>query len=302
MKLDKDKRRAVIVSTIVHIMVFIFLFLIVLSTPLPLPGEEGVEVNLGFTETGSGNIQSETPPPQTKVTPPKKVQPEPQPEPEPVQEEEKVVEQDTEEAPSIKEEVKEKPKEIEKPKKEPEKVEEKKPEPVKPPEEKVVEETIDSTQFEQETTEEIVEADPEPVVNKKALFPGSANNNTDGTNQGKAGGIGDQGKPKGFKDSDKYDGRGGKGNGPSYYLGGRGSLYLEEPANDFKEQGTVVVDIWADRDGKVIKAQVKSKGTTILDPTIRERAVNAAKNSKFEADPKAEALQRGIIKYTFVIQ
>ncbi|PLX10497.1 MAG: hypothetical protein C0598_10235 [Marinilabiliales bacterium] len=275
--------------------------MVALSTPLPLPGEEGVEVNLGFTDTGSGNIQSDSPPPTAKPTPPKQVQPEPQPEPEPVQNEEEVVDQDTEEAPNLNEEKEKEPEEIEEPKKEPEKVEEKKPEPVEPPKEEIEEKTIDSTQFAEDTTEEVVEAEPEPKVNERALFPGSANNNTEGTNQGVKGGIGDQGKPKGFKDSNKYDGRGGKGNGPSFYLGGRGSLYLEEPSANFNEQGDVVVDIWVNREGKVIKAQVKAKGTSILDPTLKQKAVDAAFNSKFESDPKAEELQRGTITYKFVL-
>jgi TonB family protein len=298
MKIDKDKRRGIIGSAIVHIILFISLFLIALRTPLPLPGEEGVEVNLGYTETGIGNVQSDNPPPQSKVVQPKKVQPQPQSEPEPVQKKEEIIKQDIEEAPSIEEKTEKEPV-----KKEPEKpivkTERKKPEPVKEPEEKVEEKTVDSTFAEE--TKEVTDPEPQPVVNKRALFTGTVNNNTQGTNQGIAGGIGDQGKPKGFKDSDKYDGRGGKGNGPSFDLGGRGSLYLDEPNTDFKEQGDVVVDIWVNRNGKVVKAQVKSKGTNILDPKLRQKAVDAAKNSKFESDSKAEELQRGTITYKFVL-
>ncbi len=295
MKIDKDKRRGIIGSTIVHIILFISLFLIALRTPLPLPGEEGVEVNLGYSETGIGNVQSDNPPPQSNTVRPKQIQP--QPKPEPVPEKEEIIKQDVEEAPAIEEKTEKEPL-----KKEPEKpivkTEEKKPEPVKEPEDKVEEKTVDST-FAEEVAEEITE--PEHVVNKRALFTGTANNNTQGTNQGIAGGIGDQGKPRGFKDSDKYDGRGGKGNGPSFYLGGRGSLYLDEPNTDFKEQGDVVVDIWVNRNGEVVKAQVKSKGTNILDAKLKQKAVDAAKNSKFESDPKAEELQRGTITYKFVL-
>lgn len=298
MKVDKDKRRGIIGTVVVHIIVIFALFLLALRTPLPLPGEEGVEVNLGYTNTGMGQIQKDNPPPVSKPQPVKKVQPTPQPQPEPEQAEEKIIEQDVEDAPAIEDK-----KEIIEEKKEPEKPEEKpkeKPESIKEPEEKPVEEKVDSTLIADQVQEE-VEAEPEPVVNKKALFPGTANNNTQGSNQGVAGGLGDQGRPKGFKDSNRYDGRGGKGNGPSFYLGGRGSLYLDTPNNNFNEQGDVVVDIWVNREGKVVKAQVKTKGTNVLDPNLKQRAVDAAKNSKFEADPKADEVQRGTITYHFVI-
>ena len=297
-KIDKDKRRGIIGTIIVHILVILSLFLIALRTPLPLPGEEGVEVNFGYDETAYGQVQSETSPPQAKPTPPPKTV-QPQPKPQPVEEKEELIEQNIEEAPVIEEKVEEKPEEVkEEPKEEPEEKTETEEEIKDEPEET----PVDSTYI----TEEVIEEpepvpDPEPVVNQRALFKGSANNNTQGTNQGIAGGVGDQGKPQGFKDSDKYDGRGGKGNGTSFYLGGRGSLYLEEPSANFEEQGTVKVDIWVDRNGVVQKAQVKAKGTDILDQNLRRLAVEAARNSKFESDPKAENLQRGTITYKFVL-
>lgn len=301
-KINKDKRRGIIITVIVHTLVFLSLFLIALRTPLPLPGEEGVEVNFGFTETGLGNIQSDAPPPQAKPTPPPvKQQPKPKQEPEPVAEEEEIIEQTVEEAPAIKDIVEEKPEEPKKPEKEIEKVVEKITEPIEEIEEVIEDQPVDSTFLTEEIVEEIPEPEPEPIVNQRALFKGNTSSDTQGTNQGIAGGIGDQGKPEGYKDSNKYDGRGGKGNGPSAYLGGRGSLYLEEPGTDFKEQGDVVIEIWVDRDGIVKKAQVKSKGTNILDPNLKKIATDAAMNSKFERDQNAEALQRGTITYKFVL-
>ena len=109
------------------------------------------------------------------------------------------------------------------------------------------------------------------------------------------------GKPQGYEDSDKYDGRGGEGNGPSFYLGGRGSRFLDVPKVTVKEYGNVVVDIWVDREGNVVKAQVKSKGTNVLDPDQKKMAVEAALLSRFVADPNAEIEQRGTITYTFVL-
>lgn len=294
---DKDRRRGLISTILVHLLIFVALFFLALRTPLPLPGEEGVEVNLGYTETGSGAVQSDTPPPQSQPTPPPQPKQEAaEPEPEPQQEENLV--QDVEEAPAIEEKEEEEPPEeiIEEPK------EEEKEEPV---EEKVIEEepeeeTVDSTFVAEEPAEEVPVEEPEPVVNTKALYPGSTTTG-EGTNQGNTEGPGDMGKPQGAEDSEGYDGQGGKGNGISFSLGGRGSKYLDKPSANFKEQGTVVVDIWVNRQGIVAKAQVKSKGTTVLDPDLRKIAVDAAKNSTFSEDPSAAELQRGSITYNFII-
>ncbi|NQU35920.1 MAG: hypothetical protein HQ521_22040, partial [Bacteroidetes bacterium] len=85
MKLDKDRRRGLIGTVLVHLILLVFLLLVALRTPLPLPGEEGVEVNLGYDDQGFGNIQSDVPPPKAEPVPvqEKIIQPTPEPEPEP---------------------------------------------------------------------------------------------------------------------------------------------------------------------------------------------------------------------------
>ena len=297
--MNKDKRRGVIGTIIVHILLLLCLFFIALRTPLPLPGEEGVEVNLGYDDMGYGQIQSDVPPPKAEPEPvqQKVVQP-PQPEPEPAEEE--FLTQDTEEAPSIDEEIVEN--EITEP--EEEVKEEPKEEPVieEKVEDKPVEEVVDSTLL----AEEIVEDTPvieeqKPVVNTRALYTGSSSTDGEGTPQGITEGSGDQGKPHGYKDVDDYTGQGGSGNGISFSLGGRGSLFLEKPSAKFNEQGTVVVSIWVDRDGKVQKAQVSQRGTTVVDPNLKKIAVDAAYNSTFAKDNNAAELQRGTITYNFVL-
>jgi outer membrane biosynthesis protein TonB len=299
---DKDRRRGLIATTLVHILILFALFFLALRTPLPLPGEAGVEVNLGYDEQGVGNIQSESAPPESQPTPPPQPVPQEIIEPEPEIIEEEIVTQDIEEAPVIEEEiVEDEPEEIiEEPKEEPEP--EKEPEII---EEEIVEELpekpVDST-FVSETeelVEEVVE-EPKPVVNQRALYPGTSTNKT-GTNQGNTQGAGDMGKPQGYKDSDKYDGRGGEGNGPSFYLGGRGGKYIETPSVKVTERGTVTVDIWVDRQGNVAKAQINYKGTDVIDAQQRKIAVDAALNSKFDEDPSAPEQQRGTISYTFIL-
>ena len=299
MKVDKDRKKGIIGTVTIHLLLLIFILLAALRTPLPLPGEEGVEVNLGYDDWGYGKVQSEAPPPMSEPTPVQKkvVQPPAEPEPEPVEEE--IITQDIEEAPVIEEEVIEK-----EPEKEPEEeiVEEKKPDPI--PEEVIedepVEDIVDSVFVQEETVEDTPVEEPKPVVNKRALYTGSTSD-TQGTNQGITEGAGDQGKPHGYKESDDYDGLGGSGNGINADLGGRGDTFLEKPTAKFKEQGTVVVSIWVNRDGIVTKAQVKAKGTNVLDKNLRKIAIEAALNSTFVEDNTAAELQRGTITYNFVL-
>ncbi|MBU2649954.1 MAG: energy transducer TonB, partial [Bacteroidetes bacterium] len=100
----RNKIKAIAGSIIFHIAILVALIFLGLSTPLPLPGEEGVEVNLGSSDVGMGNIQEESPAPSTP--------PPPRPQPAEPQEEvvkEEVITQEVEEAPAIVEE--EKPKE-----------------------------------------------------------------------------------------------------------------------------------------------------------------------------------------------
>jgi len=293
---DKDRRRGIIGTVIVHVLLLAALFLLALKTPLPLPGEEGVEVNLGYDDTGFGDIQTESPAQQTETPPPPP--PQEMTEPEPLPQKEDYITQNVEDTPALDEEINEE----KKTEQEPEETIEEPIEPEKEIVEEIKETPVDSSQvYAEEVIEEPTpEPEPEPVVNEKALFKGSSKNNN-GTNQGIAGGIGDQGKPHGFPDSNKYDGQGGMGNGISYSLGGRGSKYIDKPSASFKEQGTVKVDIWVDRQGNVVKASINRKGTIVVDENMYQIAINAAKNSTFAEDLNAAELQRGSITYNFIL-
>ena len=98
----------------------------------------------------------------------------------------------------------------------------------------------------------------------------------------------------------KYDGNGGKGNGVGYDLGGRGSKNLPKPPQDFPEEGHIVVNIWVDRAGNVVRTSI-AKGTDISNTDMQNKALDAAKKSKFVADQNAPEEQHGTITYTFVI-
>lgn len=271
--IDKNKKQAIAGTILVHLLVFLALFFLALRTPLPLPGEEGVEVNLGYSDQGMGQIQ-----PEKQEIAASAARPVPQVIENPVKDE--VVTQQTEEAPALPEKIVEKPKTkpvekpIEKPRVEPA------PKPVPEPE---------------------PVAEPEPQVNQRALFRGSTSGTSTGS-EGITGQPGDQGRPDGLRDVQRYEGQGGLGDGASFSLGGRGAKYLERPSSNFSEQGDVVVDIWVDRKGVVQRAEVSLRGTTILDTKLRNLAVKAALNSVFAEDPKAALQQKGTITYTFIIR
>ena len=142
--------------------------------------------------------------------------------------------------------------------------------------------------------------EPKPTVNQRALFKGS-NNPQAGGSEGITGQPGDQGKPNGLAGVRQYEGNGGKGNGTGYDLGGRGAKSLHRPNDDFSEEGIVVVDIWVDRQGKVTRAEVATKGTTVINSDMRQKAKQAALRSSFASDPNAPEEQHGTITYTFVI-
>ena len=295
---DKDRRRGMIGATVVHLLLFVALLFLALRTPLPLPGEEGVEVNLGYDDAGFGDIQTESPPQQTEAPPP--IPQQEISEPKPLIEEEEYITQDIEETPVIEEE---KTEEIEEePEPEPEEIIEEIPEKQEKIIEEIKETPVDSALIytEKVVEEPVPEPEPDPVVNERALFKGNSKN-TNGNSQGITQGTGDQGKPHGFEGSNKYDGQGGLGDGISFSLGGRGSKFLDKPSANFKEQGTVKVDIWVDRNGNVIKAAVNRKGTNIIEPAMHQIAINAAKNSTFAKDSNAAELQRGSITYNFIL-
>lgn len=275
---DKDKRRAFVATVIFHSLLLLGLLFMALTTPLPLPGEEGVEVDLGYSDQGSGWEQPDVSVPESAPPPIPKMQPA---QPEAIEEE--VVTTDEPEVPNIEEVEEEKPEE---------KPEIKQEEEIEQPEE--VQEEVE------EIPEEIPE-EPKPVVNQRALFKGAISSDTQNS-EGITGKPGDQGRPDGLKDVKRYDGQGGKGNGPAFSLGGRGAKYLEVPTREFSEQGDVVVEIWVDKIGIVKKATVSAKGTTVIDPDMRNIAVRAALNSTFSEDPTATDLQKGTITYTFIIR
>lgn len=258
----KDKAKGIIITIVFHAGILAILLLMALRTPLPLPEEEGVEVNLGYSDEGMGDVQPLYPsvPEDQSSEEPEQASETVIPEETPTEQvEEEVVKQTTEEAPPIDN-----------------KVIEKKPEEKPAPE--------------------------PPKVNQRALYKGKSNN-TGGAStggEGITGKPGDQGNPNGIPGSMNYEGEGGSGSGISYNLGSRKAKALPKPDYTSKEQGKVVVNIWVDRNGKVIRAEAGAKGTNVSDSKLWDLARRAALQSTFDPDPNAADLQTGTITYNFI--
>ena len=171
-----------------------------------------------------------------------------------------------------------------------------KPQPQQPKEETVTQDTEEAPAIEEPKPKK-----EEPKVNERALFKPVNKPTEQPSSEGNTGTPGDQGNPNGGQNINNYEGQGGAGGGPSYDLGGRNAKSLHRPSSDFNEEGTIVVDIWVDRDGRVANAQI-GKGTDITNARMRQTAINAAKASVFAPDKDAAELQKGTITYKFIIR
>lgn len=169
----------------------------------------------------------------------------------------------------------------------------------KPQPQQVKEETVTQDTEEAPSLDTAKPKKEEPKVNERALYK-PVKNQEQASSEGNTDTPGDQGNPNGGKDIANYEGQGGAGGGPSYDLGGRGAKSLPRPSNNFTEEGTIVVDIWVDRDGRVQNAKI-GKGTNITNSTMRQTAINAALSSVFTPDKNAAELQKGTITYKFII-
>ncbi len=267
----KHKKKSMAITVVLHVIILLLLFYVGLSYLDP-PPENGIAINFGTMDTGSGKIQ-----PTEKI----KTAPKPTTTKPVVQQKaeikEEVVTQDNEEAPVIKkEEKKEEVKEVveEVPKKE---------EPVEEPEKK-----------------------PDPKPDKSttdalsSLINGPKSNGVDQGGEGDDKTGGDKGDPNGDPNAKSYygNGKGLDGDG-NYLLGGRKALNKKKIVQDCNEAGTVVVSIEVDRNGRVIKAMPGVRGTTNNSPCLLDPAKRAALATIFNKDDKAPSKQIGKIIYRF---
>ena len=145
---------------------------------------------------------------------------------------------------------------------------------------------------------------PEPVqekpIDRRALFS-AANNKTekDTLAAQTAREISDalkEGHPQGNTKTGETQGE------PKAKLAGRTlNGTLPKPGAKFEKSGIVVVDIWVDNYGTVVKAEAGGEGTNITDALLWNEARKAAMKASFNMSAEAPAMQKGTITYIFKI-
>ncbi len=277
---DKDRRRGIIVSAVVHIALFLVFLFFGLSYMEPKP-EDGIVINFGNSETGFGD-EADGGPQSSESTA------QPQSTPEQIETPAEATEspsltQDVMDAPSL-EENKPKQQKTEKPK------EEVKPKKVEPTPEELERRRKEA---EQEAKRKEMEARFAKVSSSKS------------GGEGVKDGAGDQGDPTGDPNSQNRTGSsgGGGGNG-NYMLGGRQALSKPKPEYQCDAEGRVVVKIYVDRQGKVTRAIPGEKvpngsATTTTSSCLFDKAKAAAMRTTWQGDSDAPNLQIGYIIYNF---
>ena len=129
---------------------------------------------------------------------------------------------------------------------------------------------------------------------------------TDGQNSGGHGNDGlpgDKGDPNGSLYANSFYGNGtgngtGSGNGTGWGLAGRKLSGNSKKMQDCNEEGKVVVKIWVNRQGTVIRAE-RSQGTTNTNPCLVNPAIATAKTFKWQPDANAPETQIGFVVVNF---
>jgi TonB family protein len=265
-----SKTRSILGSVIIHAILLVLLLLFGFRTPLPLPAEQGILINFGTSDQGSGIAEpkpavaasNET----AKQTPSETVKETP-------------LTQDFEEAATIPT-----PKPVVKPK----------------PETKPKPKPVETVKPQNEQPKPVEEKPRE--VNQQALFPGQKPGGSN-TGEGETGNPGNQGSVDGSTESNSHiGGPVGGGDGISFSLGGRSRLSLPSPEYPKQKSGRVVVEVTVDRNGNVTKATGGVKGSTTTDIDLVKAAERAALLAKFNVKSDAPAEQIGTITYVFRLQ
>lgn len=298
----KDKRRGIIGTAIFHIILLTLLIVLGFHTPLPLPGEEGILINFGYDEAGSGEVEPSKP--STPVKPVEEVQTTPPPveqsqTPTPVEAKEEILTQDFEKTVAIESKKETKPKvktkeEIEAENKIKEEIEKKRLADLE--QKRIAEEERKAKEEEQRKIDEINNRI------KNTFGQGKSDSENKSTGEGEGTYKGNQGKETGSVDSKNHgEGKGLGNKGISYSLEGRTSKMLPKPEDTSQKEGVVVVEIRVDGNGDVISANPGAKGSTTLDEYLCDVAKKAALKAKFSAKPNAPD-QIGSITYHFVLE
>lgn len=275
---EKEKNmKALGLTAFVTGALFLLFFLVSWTIPMPPPPpvDEGIEVNLGNSETGFGTVPPQIPgemssQTETNVQAPPTTQAAAETQPE-------VADNNEPDAPVVHTSPK--------------------------PETKKNPVASENTAAKKNNDKPVVNTAPKPAK-PKAVYAGGKSteggNNADSYNkardQGIAGGKGDQGKPNGNPNSDSYTGNGGTGtSGVSITngLSGRKPVGNTRFEDTYKYGGTVLVNVTVDENGNVIAKSLK-QGSPF--PDINKIALRRAGEIKFS---KGSEVQTGTIQIKF---
>ncbi len=137
------------------------------------------------------------------------------------------------------------------------------------------------------------EVDEEQSLVEKALEGNGKGGGGEGDDQ-VAGNEGDpEGQPKG---------RGTLGGWGEWKLSGRKIKKHSKPEKHKNEEGVVVLKIWVDRSGKVVRTSFNASKSTTTSQYLKDLAVDAAKRWKFNQEQDAAVEQVGEIAIDFTVE
>lgn len=323
----RKHKRGIIGTLLYHVLILLMLIFLGFFTPLPLPGEEGILVNFGDSDVGSGVREPSpvrnTPQPQQTVQQEEKEEVPPPPPPaqprtsQPKAAEEVAMTQDYEETVALKaaeekkrEEDRKRQEQLEEERRQQQIEREREAERIRQQQE--LAERLRREEEAQRKAQEEEERKINEITNRVqgAFSSNSASGtggegNNDGRSQGATFPGGNQGTPTGDPNAGSFgqggSGSGAQGTGPSYSLSGRSARNLPRPNYPGDDEGVVVVNITVDKYGKVTAAEPGARGTTIMNERFWNEAKQAALKANFNADDNAPAFQQGTITYRFVL-
>lgn len=257
-KTEEEKKAFAITTTIFVVLFFMFFYLGL--TSLDPPPENGIAVNFGTTNAGSGEVQPTEPVQSAPIATASK----------PIEAiADDVLSQDVEDAVVLKESKK----------KQLTKSDSKEFEKAKP---------IETAKPSRSTSDALSSILNGPKSDGKAIG-GQGNDITPG----------DKGSPAGNPYANSFYGSGsGSGSGSGWGLNGRSISSRGKVVQNCNEFGTVVVQITVNRNGNVIAAKY-TKGTTNTNPCLIEPALETARKYKWQPDINAPATQIGFITVNF---
>ncbi len=295
---NKDKRRSLAISLLIHILLLLAALLPLLSYTDPPPGQEGILVNLGLPDQGQG-FDNAGPTAPTAA--------EPQEEPAETPEEVEVAEEEA--APPVEEqEVEplvetapqeviqaEDPEQIALRKQQEEAERQRRQEELRKQREAEEARRRAEAEAQRKAEEEArKQAEAEALKNEIGGLFG------EGGGKGKTGTQGNQGDPEGDPDASRLEGintgAGQVGGG----LSNRGVVEAPRPQDSSQNTGTVVVEVCVDANGTVLSANFTQRGSTTANAELVEIARKNARQWRFS---KGEIdRQCGTITYNFRVR